>query len=437
MCDPGRKASRVQIRGLVEPGPTLPPAVTEQAGARSPLESYVLVIVLAVLAIAVLAAVLLRRKRWGVGLKVVAWTVVSILVIATCGAAVNSYVGYVRSASDLGRLAQIASGGKADDPEVRTTSTSGAGGVRITDVSLPDPKLGVPSGRTRVLLPPGYDDPKQAGRRYPVVYLVHGYPSGGPDDWLSGGGAAQTLQALSDTHAAQPMIVVAVDATAGSGTDWECLNVPGGPQLESYLTTTVPRAIDAKFRTYPDAGNRAIGGMSGGAFCSLNLGLRHQDTYSVILSSEPEDDPGAAGASLLAGHPDQLRANTPRLYMPTMRFVRPLSVMLHAGIIADSDVRRARQMAEALAKSGPRVALRVEPGEWHTWRTARIGLPYLLAFASENFACNHQPTQKPAVQAGIPPAGVPPVAGVRPVPTSPIPPPPAPPRDAQPHSSVH
>lgn len=395
----------MQIRGLVEPGPVLPPAVTEQAGARSAFESYLLVGVLAVVAVALIVAAVVWRKRWRRSVRVIAWTTVTLLVLATCGAAVNSYVGYVRSASDLGRLLQIASGGKADDPEVQQSTKAVASGnaVRLDEVSLPDPKLAIPSGRTRVLLPPGYDDPRQASRRYPVVYLVHGFPSGGPDDWLSGGGAAQTLQALVNTHSAAPMIVVAVDATAGTGDDWACLNVPGGPQLETYLTTTVTQAVDARFRTLPDAGNRAIGGMSGGAFCSLNLGLRHQNTYSVILSTEPEDDPSEAGARLLAGHPDLLRQNTPRLYMPGLRYARPISVMLHAGIIANSDVELARRMADQLANAGNRVALRVEPGEWHTWRTARIGLPYLLAFASENFTANHPQAGKPAPQAGVPP----------------------------------
>ncbi len=264
------------------------------------------------------------------------------------------------------------------------------GGVRVTDVSLPDPRLGVPTGRTRVLLPPGYDDPAHATERYPVVYLVHGYPSGGPDDWLGPGGAVQTLQALADNHAAPPMIVVAVDATAGTGTDWECLNVPGGPQLESYLTTTVPQAIDARFRTLPGRGGRAIGGMSGGAFCALNLGLHNQNTYSVILATEPYDDPDT---TLLAGHPDLLRANTPRAYLPTLPVTQPLAVMLHAGVVAHSDVDLAYRLGDQLAARGANVAVRTEPGEWHTWRTARIGLPYLLAFAAQNFTTGGLPAQ--------------------------------------------
>ncbi|GAA4831496.1 alpha/beta hydrolase [Saccharopolyspora rosea] len=368
------------MHAIVGPGPQLPQSVTEQAGGRSPLESVVLVVVLALLTVASIALIRWRRlRRATIAIPV-------LLGVLTCAAGVNSYVGYVRSLDDFGRLLLLATGGNGvvGDPETPQVPLR-PGGVRVVDLSIPDPARGVPTGRTRVLLPPGYDSPAQAGRRYPVVYLVHGYPSGGPDDWLGPGGAPQTLQALADAHAAPPMIVVAVDATAGAGTDWECLNVPHGPQLESYLTTTVPHAVDARFRTLADRGDRAIGGMSGGAFCALNLGLRNQAQYSVVLATEPYDEPGEAGASLLAGHPDLLRANTPREYLPTLPIEQPLSVMLHAGIIASSDVDLAHRLGEQLAARGVHVAVRAEPGEWHTWRTARIGLPYLLTFAGQHF----------------------------------------------------
>ena len=384
----------------VGPGPSLPPSVVDQAGGRSPLESYVLVIALGVLAAAAAFALVRWSGRWRPWVRRSAWAVPALLALLTTGAAVNSYVGYVRSFDDLSRLALMAAGGNSTDEKgavvPATTGPHNPDDVRVTDVSLPAPALGVPSGRTRVLLPPGYDAPANAGRRYPVVYLVHGFPSGGPDDWLSGGGAVQTQQALLRTRSAQPMIVVAVDATAGSGADWECLNVPRGPQLETYLSQYVPKEVDARFRTLPDRGDRAIGGMSGGAFCALNIGMRQQNAFSVILDTEPEDAPGPSGAQLLAGHPDELRANTPRDYLRTIPIHRPMSLMLHAGVVAESDVELAHRLADELAPRGVQVALREEPGEWHTWRTARIALPYLLKFAADHFAGNHQPGPAPA-----------------------------------------
>lgn len=41
--------------------------------------------------------------------------------------------------------------------------------------------------------------------------------------------------------------------------------------------------------------------MSSGGYGALNLGLRHQGTYSVILSMMPYGEPGAVTRSLLGG----------------------------------------------------------------------------------------------------------------------------------------
>src|SRR5207302_2968657 len=142
------------------------------------------------------------------------------------------------------------------------------------------PGNAVPSGKPLVVLPPGYSDPANAQLRYPVVYLIHGYPYGGPEDWLTSGDAPGTLRLLLGDKAIQPMIVVSVDVTAGQPSkDWEALNVPGGPQLENYLAQTVVPLIDQRYRTIADRDGRALGGMSGGGYGALNVGLHHVDEF--------------------------------------------------------------------------------------------------------------------------------------------------------------
>ena len=83
------------MHAIVGPGPQLPSSVTEQAGGRSPLESVVLVVVLALLTVASIALIRWRRLRR-------ATIVVPVLLgVLTCAAGLNSYVGYVRSLDDL------------------------------------------------------------------------------------------------------------------------------------------------------------------------------------------------------------------------------------------------------------------------------------------------------------------------------------------------
>ncbi len=388
--------------------PVLPGDVTARARDLGPLESPLIWLGFASAAVAVLAVVVTlwyrrRVRRWG-------FTAFGVLLLLASVTAVNSYVGYVRTSDDLARLLQRGPGvvnlagrllddGKeapepssGSSPDSSSDSSSpgphpGAGaaaaGQRIDVVNLPDPAHGIPSGSNYVILPPGYDsDPT---RRYPVVYLIHGYPFGGPRDWLTSGDAPGSLLALQQANVIAPMIVVSVDLTAGNpSTDWECLNVPGGPQLESYLAGTVVPGVDQRYRTLADRTHRALGGMSGGGFGALNIGLHHVDEFATLVIALPYDDLNDS-VGILDGNRAAIAANTPRRYLPTMKFPAPISVMLAVGTGAPTDVSTARRIADALHARGQEAVVHAERGFNHTWHTARATLPYLLAFADQNF----------------------------------------------------
>jgi enterochelin esterase-like enzyme len=372
--------------------PVLPGDITARARDIGPFESPLIWLALASAAVAVLAAVIAvwhrrRVRRWG-------FTAFGVLLLLAAVTALNSYVGYVRTSDDLARLLQRGPGvvnlaGRLldDGDEAPSAPHRGAGtaaaGQRIDVVNLPDPAHGVPSGSNYVVLPPGYD--ANAARRYPVVYLIHGYPFGGPRDWLTSGDAPATLLALQRAGVIGPMIVVSVDLTAGNpATDWECLDVPGGPQLETYLARTVVPAIDQRYRTLADRGHRALGGMSGGGFGALNIGLHHVDEFGTLLIALPYDDLNDS-VGVLGGDRAAIAANTPRRYLPTMSFPAPISVMLAVGTGAPTDVTTAHRIADALHARGQEAVVHAERGFNHTWHTARATLPYLLAFADQNF----------------------------------------------------
>lgn len=399
---------------VVGPGPRVPADIVARTRSLGPLENSALWQGLLVLAAAAaLGAYAWRHRRgWRRGLL----ATLMLALLGTGLAGLNDYVGYVRNAHDLARLIErgpewVRPLGKAIDPggadedqaeavdsarAVRRLSharQAGTDEVTVRRLALPDASLGVPSGATEVMLPPGYDTPANRGRRYPVVYLIHGYPYGSSSDWFTAGDAVGTMQALLAEHVVSPMIVVSVDMTAASpSTDWECLNVPSGPQLESYLTRWVVPRIDHLLRTVANRSGRALGGMSGGGFCALNIGLHHLPTFSSLLITEPYDDPGDA-ARLLGGNPALVRHNTPRAYLPSMLFTAPIATLLDAPAGAPTDVRTAWRIARALAARRQPVALREEYGFNHTWHTARAALPFLLTYADQHFsrAVPHRP----------------------------------------------
>ncbi|WP_290059135.1 alpha/beta hydrolase [Amycolatopsis solani] len=372
--------------------PVLPGDVTARARDLGPLESPLIWLSIASAAVAVLAVVVAlwyrrRVRRWG-------FTAFGVLLLLAAVTALNSYVGYVRTGDDLARLLQKGPGpvnlagrllddGKEAPSAPRPSAPATAGGQRVDVLNVPDPAHGVPSGSNYVVLPPGYD--QDTARRYPVVDLIHGYPFGGPRDWLTSGDAPGTLLALQQAGVIAPMIVVSVDLTAGNpSTDWECLDVPGGPQLETYLTATVVPAVDRHYRTLADRGHRALGGMSGGGFGALNIGLHHVGEFATLVIALPYDDLNDS-VGILGGNQAAIAANTPRRYLPTMKFTAPISVMLAVGTGAPTDVTTARRIADALRARGQEAVVHAERGFNHTWHTARATLPYLLAFADQNF----------------------------------------------------
>lgn len=322
----------------------------------------------------------------------VALAAASFLLLATgSGLAVNSYVGYVPSLSALhptvGTTVDVPTGVPAGDiaDQVRQHLSVSGAGLRARVVLLRVPVGGQHGGRrpVEVYLPAGYLDPRNAGRHYPVAYLLHGYP-GRAVDWLDGGGLLGTADTLTQQGLIPPMIIAMPQVARSPFTDSECLNLPGGEQDETFLTDTLPRAVDTTFRTQPARTGRAIGGMSSGAYCALNLALHHPDVFSVSMSIEPFGDPGANLQKALGMR--IWRANSPRLFLPGRHLTQPQAFYLGAGSHDPETKRNASSLSGLLAKAGAEVGVYIDPGGGHTWREAARQLPYALIFAARHFS---------------------------------------------------
>ena len=373
----------------------IPPSLLREATRAGPLESPWLAAGLAALLVASVVMAVRRhrrragspwRRRWPARAGLAAW--LAALTTLTGLAGLNAYVGYIPTLPAL--FGQV-------------PTTSGRNGSQVVRVVIGAPTLDVPPSPALIYLPPAYDSPANAGRRYPVVYLLHGYP-GSPLDWFRAVPTQQIMDTMLADHLIQPMIVVAPNANGGWLTDSEMLNKAGGPQTETYLTRTVVGFVDAHFRTVAARAGRAVGGMSSGGYGALNLGLRDQDVYSVILSEMPYGDPGRAALALLGGSRARWAANSPDRYIPTMIFHHRTATDLLTGP-DDSQRREAARLARMLRARGQPTAFTLVPGASHTWRSAGRELPYALTFASQHL---HGQRLGPLPLAKVPrPAGKP------------------------------
>jgi enterochelin esterase-like enzyme len=320
----------------------------------------------------VLFGLLLARTagRGGGPVKIAFWIAgITLTAVLASLAFVNAIAGYVPDATAAGRIAGF-----------NATSTAGnpSGGTVVKD-TLGSVALDVKPSPVWVYLPPGYGRPGNT-RRYPVVYLLHGYP-GWSVDWFSAGRIDHTMDVLIHSGRMPPALVVAPDMNGGHGmADTEGLNLWRGPQVQTYLVRTVPDWVDRTFRTIARPADRIIGGMSAGGYVALNLGLKYQSEFGGIIAQEPYGDPGLSTLPELGDDRAAYAANSPAVYLPTIRFRGTEPTFIDVGSLAATN--GADKLAQELRRRHQPVEYRVEAGQRHTWTEARLGIAYGLVWTA-------------------------------------------------------
>jgi enterochelin esterase-like enzyme len=232
-----------------------------------------------------------------------------------------------------------------------------------------------------VYLPPGYSAHPQ--RRYPVLYLLHGFP-GRPTAFLLTVRAGVVEDVLVAKHFAQPLILVMPFGSTGTFTDKEWANgIAPHEGWETFVARDLVNAIDARYRTIPSAAGRGLAGLSEGGYGSLNIGLHHPGEFKVLESwsgYERADDL----KSIFGGRKALLVRNSPLLQLPQV--VPALErthtfIWFYTGTGDRRSVERENvEFADALTEVGiPHRFLLVRGGHtWAVWR-AKAWLAYTVA----------------------------------------------------------
>jgi len=117
-----------------------------------------------------------------------------------------------------------------------------------------------------------------SGKRYPVVYFLHGLPSAS-DGYRQLGFVDNALAALG-----RPAILIAPQGARDGDSDPEYLDLGKGRNWDTALTQELPRIVDARFRSIPSRRGRAVIGLSAGGYGAMHLGLEHLGRFSVVES---------------------------------------------------------------------------------------------------------------------------------------------------------
>jgi enterochelin esterase-like enzyme len=232
-----------------------------------------------------------------------------------------------------------------------------------------------------VYLPAGYTPSEPL----PVCYLLHGMP-GKPVAFTVNAEIEVKLERLIRQGQAAPMILVFPDGRIAGrvSSDSEWANTPSG-NYESYVTDVV-HDVDQRFATLACRPERAIAGLSAGAFGAANVGLHHDDMFGLIQVWSGYFTETHNG---VFAHADRavMAYNSPIDYARTMsRTLRrfPLRVYIYGGR-DDPDSLQIPAMAAALNAERAHESWAIVPGG-HSWNTWTPHVDQMLMMASRDFA---------------------------------------------------
>lgn len=266
-----------------------------------------------VLVLAVLSAVLLfvgtvwwwprlARRNWRAVIgRIGLLLVTQVAIFASIGLFANQAFGFYASWADLfgqesGQGVVVfhgdrggSDGGPLQVVDTQPVSVSGGtrpqigGQIQKVDIVGRTTHIATPAF---VYLPPEYFQSRYRTRTFPAVTILTGYP-GTAAALIKGLHYPQTAHDLSKNGQMQPMILVMMRPTVAPPRDTECVDIPGGPQTETFFAKDLPDAVSAHYRVGKKPGSWGIVGDSTGGYCALKLAMHHPESYAAAAGLSP------------------------------------------------------------------------------------------------------------------------------------------------------
>ena len=225
----------------------------------------------------------------------------------------------------------------------------------VQQVLFPSPSTGT-SRRAFVYTPPGYS--AEADRRYPVLYLQHGW---GEDEtaWSNQGHANLIMDNLIAEGKVEPFIIVMTygmtnEVKFGGLRDFKV------DAFQAVLVDELVPYVDANFRTIADKEHRAMGGLSMGGMETHSITLNKPEVFSRY--------------ALLSGgtyNPEELKNSS-----------KPALIFISAGSKENPD--RVTNAVSALKEAGYNAVSYVSEGTAHEFQTWRRSLHELAPILFSN-----------------------------------------------------
>ncbi|MET9295751.1 alpha/beta hydrolase-fold protein [Streptomyces sp. NPDC003077] len=317
-------------------------------------------------------------------------------LFASVGLLANNAFGFYASWADLF--------GQEQEPGVVTNYETGPDGTKLKmlgtqHVSVPGgsrPHVGgridkvlVSGERSKiaspayVYLPPQYFQPAYAGKKFPAAVVLTGYP-GTAEALYKKLHFPQTQHDLLRDGKMKPTILVMMRPTVAPPRDTECMDIPGGPQTETFFTQDLRKDLAGHYRIGERPENWGIVGDSTGGYCALKLTMRQPHAFStaVALSGYYKAPIDPTTGDLFGGSAQRERENNlmwRQKHLPAPR----VNLLVTSSKQGESNYNDTLRFIRH-TKSPTRISSIILDSGGHNFNTWRREIPAALAWLSEH-----------------------------------------------------
>jgi enterochelin esterase family protein len=206
-----------------------------------------------------------------------------------------------------------------------------------------------------VYVPAEYE--KNPNKKYPVLYLIHGWGEN-ENGWSVQGHMANIMDGLIESGKAVPMIIVMPSGDIQTNSD---VRKASGDITKIYINDLIP-FIDKTFRTYTDKQHRAMAGLSRGGFQTCITVLNNMDKLAWM---------GTFSGFFVRGGADSLQNAFNGAFKDADAFDNQIKLFF---VSTGTEERSPKELVEALKAHGIKhIVFHESQGtahEWLTWRRA-------------------------------------------------------------------
>lgn len=232
-----------------------------------------------------------------------------------------------------------------------------------------------------VWLPPEYFQPQHKEQNFPASIVLTGYP-GTAENLIKGLNYPMTAFKQAKQGKMKPMILVMLRPTIAPPRDTECVDIPGGPQTETFFAQDLPQAIQGTFRVGKKPQNMGFIGNSTGGYCALKIAAHHPQTFgaAVGLSAYYKAADDATTGDLFHGD-DKLKKRADVLHSLDDKKPTGTSFLVTTSEKGEDNLNDTKKFIK-LVKGPDRVSSIILDSGGHNFNTWRREIPPMLVWMS-------------------------------------------------------